>query len=157
MNPKYTIEEIERRWLADASRLGDFQSCPCRTIQDRYISGTRLRLRKIEPAAGDAIYKLCKKYGRTAGYVEPITNIYLSAAEYTALLSLDGRSVRKVRYAFAGGSLDIYANPNAGLAIFEIEFASTAAAISYVPPSFVREEITDNPHYSGAGLALPLV
>jgi CYTH domain-containing protein len=156
MNPKYSIEEFERRWLADPSQLGDYQACPHRTIQDRYLSGTGLRLRRIQPAEGEVVHKLGKKYGKSAPFVEPITNIYLSPQEYAALAGLDGRSVRKVRYAFAGGSLDIYSNPNEGLIIFELEFPSLAAASSYVPPPFVRAEITDNPHYSGAALAFPL-
>jgi CYTH domain-containing protein len=156
MNPKYSVEEIERRWLVDVSQIGDYQTSPQRTIQDRYLSGTGLRLRKIQPTEGETIYKLGKKYGKRTSFVEPITNIYLSPQEYTALVGLDGRSVRKVRYNFAGGSLDMYSNPNDGLAIFELEFASLEAANSYVPPPFVREEITDNPHYSGAALAFPL-
>jgi CYTH domain-containing protein len=156
MNPKYSIEEIERRWLVDASRLGDYQASPHRTIQDRYLSGTGLRLRRIQPTEGEAVYKLGKKYGKIAPFVEPITTIYLSAQEYAALAGLDGRSVRKVRYAFAGGSLDIYSNPNDGLIIFELEFPSLAAASSYAPPPFVREEITGNSHYSGAALAVPI-
>jgi|HubBroStandDraft_6_1064221.scaffolds.fasta_scaffold166644_2 CYTH domain-containing protein len=156
MNPKYSIEEIERRWLVDLARIGDYQAFPRRTIQDRYLSGTGLRLRKIQPSDGEPVYKLGKKYGKGASFAEPITNIYLSPQEYAALVGLDGRSVRKVRYAFAGGSLDMYSNPNDGLAIFELEFPSLAAADSYVPPPFVREEITDNPHYSGAALAFPL-
>ncbi|HWW21701.1 MAG TPA: hypothetical protein VNZ06_12920 [Steroidobacteraceae bacterium] len=157
MNPKYSIEEFERRWLADPSRLGEYQSCPHRIIQDRYLTGTGLRLRKIEPVEGETLYKLGKKYGKSGSYVEPITNIYLSPQEYAALAGLDGRSVRKIRYAFAGGSLDLYSNPNDGLIIFELEFPSVDAASRYLPPAFVREEITDNLRYSGAALAFPLV
>lgn len=155
-HPKYSLEEIERRWLADPSLVGDFEGSPHRIIQDRYLAGTGLRLRKIEPADGEAVYKLGKKYGKTGSCVEPITNIYLSSQEYSALCGLDGRSVRKIRYAFAGGSLDLYSNPNYGLIIFELEFSSVDAAGRYLPPAFVREEITGNPRYSGAALALPL-
>jgi CYTH domain-containing protein len=156
-HPKYSLQEIERRWLADASRLGDYQSFPHLTIQDRYLTGTGLRLRKMQPDGGETVYKLGKKYGRNGSYAEPITNIYLSPQEYVALAELDGRSVRKIRYAFAGGSLDLYSNPNDGLIIFELEFSSIEAARQCVPPAFVREEITDNARYSGAALAFPLL
>jgi CYTH domain-containing protein len=156
MIPKYSIEEIERRWLADPSLLGEYLTSPHRTIQDRYLTGTGLRLRKIQAVEGETIYKLGKKYGKAGNPSEPITNIYLSSQEYNALAELDGRSVRKIRYTFAGGSLDLYSNPNDGLVIFELEFSSLEAAESYLPPAFVREEITDNPRYSGAALAFPL-
>jgi CYTH domain-containing protein len=155
-NPKYSVEEIERRWLADAALVGDYRASPHRIIQDRYLTGTGLRLRKVQPVDGETVYKLGKKYGKTGSCVEPITNIYLSSQEYAALCGLDGRSVRKIRYAFAGGSLDLYSNPNDGLIIFELEFSCIEDARGYLPPAFVREEITGNPRYSGAALAFPL-
>jgi CYTH domain-containing protein len=156
VTPKYSIVEIERRWLVDAAKLGDYQGCPRRAIEDCYIAGTRLRLRRIEAASSEVVYKIGKKYGKTGKEVEPITNIYLSSAEYQRLKRLPGQTVRKIRYSLAGGSLDIYVSPNAGLAVFEVEFSSETAAQSYSPPDFVREEITGEPRYTGAALALQL-
>jgi len=79
-----------------------------------------------------------------------VTNLYLSRAEYDLLSQLPGNRVLKRRYSLAGGSLDLYGN---GETFFEIEFASEAEAASYVPPSFVSEEVTDNQAYSGAAFA----
>jgi CYTH domain-containing protein len=149
--PKYALEEIERRWLVDLVTVGPLAQLACREIDDRYLAGTRLRLRRVE-ADGQAVHKLCKKYGKRPDGSEPITNLYLTPAEYDALARLPGHAVRKHRYALAGGALDVYVAP-AGLAIFEKEFGSVAEAQAYLPPAFAGVEVTHDPRYTGAALA----
>ena len=39
--PKYSLIEIERRWLVDLSAL-DLRSAPFREIDDLYIEGSRI-------------------------------------------------------------------------------------------------------------------
>lgn len=151
VTPKYAQVEIERRWLADLPAAGPLDGLPCHTIDDLYLTGTRLRLRRMEDAEGGAIYKFCKKYGGE-GCSEAITNLYLTEAEHQALSGLPGQRVRKRRYAVAGGALDVYGGVPQ-LAIFEIEFATEAEAADYQPPVFARVEITRDPAYSGAALA----
>ena len=126
---------------------------PYREIEDLYIAGTQMRLRKIESKGSKAIFKLCKKYGKASALSEPVTNLYLSEAEH-GLLSrqLSGSVLRKRRYSVAGGALDIYAGHNA-VALFEVEFRSEAEAQSYVAPTFVGQEVTGYEAYSGAALA----
>lgn len=152
-HPKYSLLEVERRWLVEPSRLAalDFQAY--REINDRYLGGTQLRLRRVTSASGEVALKFCKKYGKGAGLSEAITNLYLSETEYTALAHLPGAQVKKRRYAVAGGALDVYENPNAGLAVFEVEFESPAEAMQYVPPSFTGREVTHDARYTGAALA----
>jgi CYTH domain-containing protein len=147
--PKYALPEIERRWLVELSQLPARESLRQRLIEDLYVSGSRLRLRKVvEPGAED-VYKLCKKY-------EPdvITNLYLSACEYELLATLPGSRVRKARYSLPAGVIDVYQDPPLGFAIFEIEFENRPAAARYQPPAFVAREITGDAAYSGAALAL---
>ena len=89
---KYARYELERRWLleqlpedADSGSL----------IVDRYIEGTRLRLRHVEPPHEQ--FKLTQKeapappdYALTV-----ITTIYLAAEEYAVLAALPARVLRK--------------------------------------------------------------
>ena len=150
--PKYSLPEIERRWLVPAAFLDGLAGQPHRVIEDVYIERTRLRLRAIHEPDGRVAYKLCKKYGRSDSLAQPITNIYLSGDEYLALLALGGSRVRKQRYAVADGAIDVYLSP-VPLGIFEIEFPSEQAAAAYVPPRFVGREVTDDMDYSGASLA----
>jgi CYTH domain-containing protein len=150
--PKYSLPEIERRWLVEPARLPELTHLPCRHIEDCYIEQSLLRLRRIEAPDGEVAYKLCKKYGRGDALANPITNLYLSPEEYLALRALPGLRVHKQRYAVEGGAIDIYPSSPA-LAIFEIEFDNEHAAADYTPPHFAGREITHDSTYSGAALA----
>jgi CYTH domain-containing protein len=149
--PKYSLLEIERRWLVDLDRV-DLSGAPCREIEDLYIAGSRLRLRKIS-GAQESTFKLGMKYGKRTPLTEPITNLYLTESEYGLLSSLPGTRTRKRRYALEGGSVDVYVAPRAGVAVFEVEFESERAALDFVPPAFVTREITNEPALSGLSLA----
>lgn len=148
--PKYALAERERRWRVDLQAAGPL-TLPFREIDDVYLCGTRLRLRKVRSHEG-VVFKLGKKYGKEPGGAEPLTSIYLTQEEYTALLNLPGYPVSKRRYGLGGGALDIYAAP-LSLAIFEREFASADEAAACAPPPFAIEEVTDRPEYSGFALA----
>ena len=143
--PKYSALEIERRWLVDLTAAGDLTSMPSRTIEDLYIEGSRLRLRKVTQPDGACIFKFGKKYGKSSTLSEPVANLYLTAAEYEQLSRLPGAAMSKRRYSLAGGALDIYERPRAGLAVFEIEFGDEEAARRYEPPHFVTREIPGEP------------
>jgi CYTH domain-containing protein len=149
--PKYSALEIERRWLVDLSAVGNLPAF--RRIQDLYVEGSRLRLRKITEPDGRFIFKFGKKYGKRSNASEPVTNLYLTEAEYDQLFKLPGFITVKRRYSIAEGALDIYEQPRPGLAIFEIEFDDEASAQSYRPPHFVTLEITAESSFSGVSLA----
>ena len=151
VSPKYAITEVERRWLVNLDAVGSLEALSFREIEDQYIPGTGLRLRKMHGPSGKAVFKFCKKYGKVSALAEPTTNLYLTEVEYGLLARLAGHRVRKRRYSIAGGSLDVYSQ--SGPAVFEAEFNSEAEAEGYKPPSFVGEEITNNATYSGAALA----
>ena len=153
MDPKYSLPEIERRWLVRAEAIPTLASVPRRIIEDRYIRGGRLRLRAMFANDAEPIYKLGKKYGREGSDPEQVVNIYLTEQEHQSLLALPGATLRKARYSVESGSLDVLDYPSPGLAIFEIEFPDQGAASAYIPPAFVEEEITYNTRYSGYALA----
>lgn len=149
--PKYSLIEIERRWLVDLAAV-DLSAMPSREIDDLYIADSRLRLRRVS-GAGELTFKLGKKYGKRTTLSEPITNLYLTEREYQRLSVLPGARTRKRRYALAAGAIDVYAAPNEGLAVFEVEFEDERSARDFAPPSFVTREITDESAFSGASLA----
>ena len=149
--PKYSEVEIERRWLVDLSAV-DLSSAPCREIDDLYIAESRLRLRRVF-GSGELTFKLGKKYGKRTALSEPITNLYLTEAEYRRLSELPGARTRKRRYTLERGAVDVYAEPNAGLAVFEVEFEDERAARTFAPPPFVKREITNESAFSGVSLA----
>jgi len=150
--PKYSLPEIERRWLVSPTFLAALDGVPHRIVEDLYIEGTHLRLRKMVNTSGETAYKFCKKYGRSTSLANPITNIYLSEEEYRTLSALKGKRTCKRRYAIADGSIDVYEGIST-LAIFEVEFESESDAMNYAPPDFAGDEVTDHASYSGAALA----
>ena len=79
--------------------------------------------------------------------------VHLTAAEYGQLAKLPGAATSKRRYLVAGGGLDIYERPRAGLAIFEMEFGDEEAGRRYQPPHFVAREITGESSFSGIALS----
>ncbi len=154
MAQKYSLPELERRWLVREEMMPALASVPRRIVEDKYIRGGRLRLRAMFTNGAETIYKLGKKYGREGADPERVVSIYLTKLEYENLLALPGATLRKVRYSVENGSLDVLEYPSAaGVAIFEVEFPSQSAASAYVPPAFVGEEVTFNVGYSGYALA----
>lgn len=157
MKPKYAIDEIERRWLVAAEDAAPYLQDAVFRIVDKYIDGSRLRLRMIEDTDGERVYKFCKKYGRHYGSheepAEPITNLYLDSNEYTTLNVLPGTVVAKERFKLKSGAIDRYRLRDETVYIFEIEFPDTSAAHNYSPPAFVGEEVTGREAYSGFTLA----
>ena len=156
--PKYSLLEIEKRMLVDPSLLPDLSGLESRLIEDRYFEFGRMRLRKISQAHSSVIvYKLCKKYGKINRLEEPITNLYLSEAEYAALLSLPGNDLvkRRYRYEFQGEifSIDKHAGALAGLYLLEKESETGDVLRSICFPPFAVIEVTEDVRYNGDSLA----
>lgn len=153
MQPKYSRPEIERRWLVKVVDILSLEDARVRKLEDKYLSGGRLRLRKASETKCDPIYKLGKKYPNASSEPESVVSTYLTEEEYKSLLRLPGRSATKLRYSVEGGALDIYESPVYGFAIFEVEFSSQEAAAAYVVPKFVATEVTFNEKYTGFALS----
>ena len=80
--PKYAHWVAERRFVVDPSRLPPLDANTARLIEDLYIDGGRLRLRRItHTATGEQEFKLGKKYAPDNPLIGPMTNLYLDAEE----------------------------------------------------------------------------
>lgn len=151
---QYARLERERRFLLAELPAGEIVR---RTnITDRYLSGTRLRLRRMVEARGDAAhtyYKFTQKIpGRDAG-PGLLTTTYLSREEFDLLAVLPGSTLRKVRYSIPPFGIDVFESPLSGLILAECEFEDDASMQSFVPPAWILAEVTRDLHFTGGQLA----
>lgn len=155
--PKYSRPEFERRFHVIAERLPPLDPATARLIEDRYIDGSRLRLRRISGGGGATVYKFCKKYGGGAPG-EPIVNIYLSDAEYRLLARLPGCDIVKRRFlldvANTRFAIDLFESPHPGLTLCEVETELQSELERIALPDWVGAEVTGDPAFSGAALAV---
>src|ERR1700722_19886175 len=98
--PKYARIEYERRFLVDPAF--DWQrgtKSYSKHIEDRYLAGGRLRVRRLEDSdTGRVAFKLTKKFESNSVFAQPIVSVRLSIAEYEALASLPGHDLSKRRF-----------------------------------------------------------
>jgi CYTH domain-containing protein len=126
------------------------------SIIDRYVIGTRLRLRRVESADG-LVFKLGQKVRVDPADPEVVklTNIYLSGAEYAVLAGLPAAELRKTRWlAPANGrtlAIDELHDRLDGLVLGEVELAGDD---SFLPaPPFAIRDVTNDDRFSGGALA----
>lgn len=150
---KYAKVERERRFLVvgDPPDLG-----VARDIEDRYLDGTLLRLRRLT-VAGESVYKLTQKVRWSGSLLEvSTTNTYLSAEEYDRLLVLPAAVLSKTRrVCLVDGrtfAVDEFHGPLAGLRLAETEVESTADRVP--SPPWLGPEVTYDERYSGGSLAV---
>lgn len=152
--PKYARPEYERRFLL--SDIPDLSGLASRLIEDLYLDGTRLRLRKIICEDGNEQYKLCKKYPDPSANPLAIVNIYLTSQEYDLLSALNGKGIRKRRYNIASSEylcLDVFEGQLVGLVLCEIEAESVALLEAHALPHWIGRDVSDDPFFTGGNLA----
>ncbi len=152
---KYARVERERRFLLAGPPLAS-TIVAARRITDRYLAGTRLRLRHIERLDSDACeYKLTQKLPtQRPGPVQGlITNTYLSRAEYDLLASLPAAVLSKTRLSIPPLGIDVFDPPLHGLVLAEAEFVTDEAAQSFLSPRGSIAEVTDDTRFTGGRLA----
>jgi len=149
---KYARVERERRFLVGRFPIADVVGF--RKITDRYIDGTRLRLREQNDDGGPAIYKLTQKVPRRASGSQQglITNIYLTEAEFRLLARLPAKMLSKVRYSVPPFGIDVFEGTLQGLRLAEAEFDSDAEADALIVPDFILHEVTDDDRFTGGQL-----
>jgi CYTH domain-containing protein len=157
--PKYALIERERRFLVDRARRPDLDGHPFVLIEDRYIDGTRLRLRRMQDsAAGRILLKLTKKYEAEDPLARPIVTAYLTDEEHRILAALPARTLSKRRHHVKVGThyfgIDLFLGPLSGLELAEIECPSDGLLRSLVPPEWVLRDVSDDPDFQGGSLAL---
>lgn len=112
---KYARLEVERRFLLAA--LPDLTGARQLRITDRYVHGTRLRLRLVEEDGQAPVRKLGQKVPRGVSTNEH-TTLYLDSAEHLALLMLPADELRKTRWVLDGWAFDEH---QSGLLLAETE------------------------------------
>lgn len=150
---RYAHLEREQRWIArgvppDAGHPA--------SIVDRYISGTRLRLRRSE-SDGEVVFKLGQKVRSNPADPEvlKLTNLYLSAEEYTVLAALAAGESCKTRWhaAWQGKAvaIDQFHGRLDGLVLAEVELGADEPLLP--PPPYALRDVTNEDRFSGGALA----
>jgi len=150
---KYARLERERRFLLRALPSG--QPAHPYLIEDRYLRGTRIRLRRmseLEPAGG-ITHKLTQKIPPPTGTPGLITTMYLAAFEYEAFISIPADTLRKVRSSFPPLGVDVFEGALTGLVLAEAEFESDVDEAAFGLPTEAVAEVTADPRFSGGRLA----
>jgi CYTH domain-containing protein len=130
-------------------------------------SGTSARLRQgylVECSDGetrirDADGVLTLTVKSVGGLSRSEHEIGITTAQFDMLWPATvGRRVQKRRYRVPLDGLmaevDVYEEGLAGLEVVEVEFTSEAEAAAFAPPEWFGRELTDDPHYRNAALAL---
>jgi CYTH domain-containing protein len=155
---KYALVERERRFLVAGLPPGGPGAASRRVdIVDRYLAGTRLRLRRAaSPGSAKPELKLTQKVpaARPGPVRGLITNLYLSPAEYDVLATLPGTELAKTRLFFPPYSFDVFGPPRCGLVLAEVELGSDADLAACPPPPGSVAEVTNDDRFTGGRLAV---
>lgn len=174
---KYARWERERRFLLAGPPVPGGTSPASLSIHDRYLDGTRLRLRLVEQAGQPAVRKLGQKI-RQPGTSPPAvahTSLYLDPAEYQALAGLPAAELTKTRTLLCWDgpmlAVDVFTGRLAGLVLAEYDLAGDRAADDGSardgstgdgppgdgpdgwPPVPVLAEVTGDERFTGGALA----
>jgi CYTH domain-containing protein len=122
-------------------------------IGDRYLDGTRLRLRRMAGVDGPTQLKLTQKLPDPDGARQgALTTIYLSEAEHAAFARLPAATLSKSRLTIAPYGVDVFHGELEGLYLAEAEFATVEDAAALVPAAFCRAEVTADRRFTGGEL-----
>ncbi len=152
---KYARVEWERRFLLDCFPP-DAVVTRVRRISDRYVEGTRLRLRQQSDIDGETVFKLTQKIpGKAEGASQGlITTMYLTDMEFSVLAKLPAKVLTKTRHSVPPFGIDVFDGALSGLVLAEAEFDSAAAAAALSIPAFIRLEVSDDPRFTGGSLVI---
>jgi CYTH domain-containing protein len=156
---KYARVERERRYLLQDLPEGLTRASPHLQITDNYLTGTRLRFRKVrDPQTNKWTVKLTQKFAPDAKDFSRtiITNIYLNALEAETLAVFDTNEIRKNRYPFEFEarkfSVDMFLGDLFGLVMAEVSFETDEDLDNFPGPSFAIAEVTNNELFTGGRL-----
>src|SRR6267378_1992659 len=156
---KYARVERERRYLLQDLPEGLTRATPHVQITDNYITGTRLRLRKVrDPLTNKWTVKFTQKFAINSKDLSRtlITNTYLNAQEAEILSVFEANEIRKNRYPFEyegrNFGIDMFLGDLFGLVLAEVGFDSDEELESFPQPQFALVEVTNNELFSGGKL-----
>jgi CYTH domain-containing protein len=156
---KYARVERERRYLLRDLPEGLTRADPHLQITDNYITGTRLRIRKVrEPRTNKWTVKFTQKFAPNPDDLSRtiITNTYLNALEAETLSVFNANEIRKNRYYFdyegRKFSIDMFLGDLFGLVLAEVGFETDEEVDNYPTPPFALADVTNNPLFTGGRL-----
>jgi len=156
---KYARVERERRYLLQDLPAGLSRASDHVQITDNYMTGTRLRLRKVrDPQTNKWTVKFTQKFAPNPQDLSRtvITNTYLNANEYEVLSIFEGNEIRKNRYSleFEGRkfSIDMFLGDLLGLVLAELSFETDEDMDNFPSPPFALADVTNNETFSGGRL-----
>jgi CYTH domain-containing protein len=157
---KYARVERERRYLLQDLPEGLRRADHHLQITDNYITGTRLRLRKVrDPRTNKWVVKFTQKVAPNPEDLSRtiITNTYLNAIEAETLSVFEANEIRKNRYPFEFEgrrfSVDMFLGDLFGLVLAEVSFETDEEMESFLKPPFAIAEVTNNEIFSGGRLS----
>lgn len=157
---RYARVERERRYLLQDLPEGMTRADPHVQITDNYITGTRLRLRKVrDPRTNKWIVKFTQKFAPNPADLSRtiITNTYLNALEAETLAMFDANEIRKNRYKFKYEgrefSIDMFIGDLLGLVLAEVGFESDDELDNFAMPSFAIADVTNHELFTGGRLS----
>lgn len=157
---KYARVERERRYLLQDLPEGLTRADHHFQITDNYLTGTRLRLRKVrDPLTNKWIVKFTQKFAANPEDLSRtiITNTYLNATEAETLAIFEANEIRKNRYPFEFEgrkfSVDMFLGDLFGLVLAEVSFGTDAEMDGFAKPPFAIAEVTNNELFSGGKLS----
>ena len=148
---KYAVVERERRFLLGTLPTGVADT---KEIVDRYLVGTRLRLREVREHDGTVVRKLGHKVRLSNGPTEVAhTSLYLNDEEWGALAALPAKVLRKKRHMLRRDGLVVAIDEHEdGTLIAEIDDHDQPSR--FVPQWLdVVEDVTSDEGWTGASLA----
>ena len=156
---KYARLELERRYLLQDLPEGLTRASPHVQITDNYITGTRLRLRKVrDPLTNKWTVKFTQKFAINSKDLSRtlITNTYLNAQEAEILSVFEANEIRKNRYPFeyegCKFGIDMFLGGLFGLVLAEVSFDTDEDLESFSKPQFALVEVTNNELFSSGKL-----
>ncbi len=157
---KYARVERERRYLLPDLPAGLTRADHHLQITDNYLTGTRLRIRKVrDPRTNKWVVKFTQKFAANPEDLSRtiITHTYLDAIEAETLAIFSANEIRKNRYPFEFGgrkfSVDMFLGNLFGLVLAEVSFKSDEELDSFPKPSFALADVTNNEIFSGGRLS----
>lgn len=157
---KYARVERERRYLLQDLPEGLSRAEHHLQITDNYVTGTRLRIRKVrDPGTNKWTVKFTQKFAPDPKDFSrtKITNIYLNAIEAETLGIFEANEIRKnrYRYEYAGRmfSIDMFLGDLFGLVLAETDFESDDELDSFLPPAFALADVTNIELFTGGKLS----
>ena len=148
---KYAVVERERRFLVASLPEGVRAT---KQITDRYVTGTRLRLREVRADDGSVVRKLGHKVRLSEGPAEvACTNFYLDDQEWAVLVALPARVLRKTRHMLHRDGLHVAVDEHEdGTLVAEIDDREQPS--EFVPEWLdIIEDVTRDERWTGAWLA----